>query len=207
MEQLELRWHGHACFTLTSSDFTLILDPYEDHYLPGLPPLNLTGHQVLCSHDHRDHNAAQVVQIQARQENPFQITTMETFHDHEKGKLRGKNTIHLVQCGSLRIAHFGDLGCTLTPTQLAELGKLDVAMIPVGGFYTIGPQEAKELVDAIRPKVVVPMHYRMGACGLQSVEEVTEFLSLIGDYIYYPGNSLILNAGTKPQVAVLSYRI
>lgn len=207
MKQLELCWHGHACFSVTSTDFTLILDPYEDQYLPGLPPLDLKGDLTLCSHNHRDHNAAQVVHSKEGEENPFQITTIETFHDPEQGRLRGKNTIHLLQYEQLKIAHFGDLGCTLTPTQLAELEGLDVAMIPVGGVYTIDAQEAKALVDAIRPKVVIPMHYRMGDCGLQNVAEVTEFLSLISDYVYYPGNRLTLNEGTKPQVAVLSYRV
>lgn len=205
MEQLELCWHGHACFTLTCRNYTVVFDPYEDHYLPGLTPLNLEGNLVLCSHNHRDHNAAQAVHSRTGQENPFQIMTIETFHDPEEGRLRGGNTIHILQCGRLRVAHFGDLGCTLTPAQLAELRELDIAMIPVGGVYTIDAQQAKALIDAIRPKIVVPMHYRMGECGLQNVAEVGEFLSLIGDYVYYPGNSLTLNEGTKSQVAVLSY--
>ncbi|MFR8819270.1 MAG: hypothetical protein ACLVGW_03625 [Evtepia gabavorous] len=37
MEQLTVRWHGHACFSLTCRDFTVVLDPYEDHYVPGFP--------------------------------------------------------------------------------------------------------------------------------------------------------------------------
>ena len=61
MEQLTVRWHGHACFSLTFRDFTVVLDPYEDHYVPGFPPLRLTGDLVLCSHQHNDHNAAEIV--------------------------------------------------------------------------------------------------------------------------------------------------
>ena len=56
MEQLTVRWHGHACFSLTCRDFTVVLDPYEDHYVPGFPPLRLTGDLVLCSHQHNDHH-------------------------------------------------------------------------------------------------------------------------------------------------------
>ena len=48
MEQLTVRWHGHACFSLTCRDFTVVLDPYEDHYVPGFPPLRLTGDLVRC---------------------------------------------------------------------------------------------------------------------------------------------------------------
>ena len=156
MEQLTVRWHGHACFSLTCRDFTVVLDPYEDHYVPGFPPLRLTGDLVLCSHQHNDHNAAEIVTLRTGRPNPFRITKIPTFHDPEGGRLRGENTIHLLEVGKLRVAHFGDLGCPLSPAQKAELQGLDAAMVPVGGFYTIGPQEAKALLDDLRPKVFCP---------------------------------------------------
>ena len=112
----------------------------------------------------------------------------------------------MLEVGKLRIAHFGDIGCPLTPAQTAELQGLDLALIPVGGFYTIGPREAKNLIEAIRPKVVVPMHYRMGKIGLPNVAQVDDFLSLVEDYVYYPTDTLMINEGTKSQIAVLSYK-
>ena len=203
MEQLKVRGHGHACFSLTCRDFTVVLDPYEDHYVPGFPPLRLTGDLVLCSHQHNDHNAAEIVTLRTGRPNPFRITKLPTFHDSEGGRLRGENTIHLLEVGKLRVAHFGDLGCPLSPAQKAELQGLDAAMVPVGGFYTIGPQEAKALLDDLRPKVFLPMHYRMGAVGLPAVGQVEDFLSLVENYVYYPTDTLSLDEGTKPQIAVL----
>ena len=203
MEQLTVRWHGHACFSLTCRDFTVVLDPYEDHYVPGFPPLRLTGDLVLCSHQHNDHNAAEIVTLRTGRPNPFRITKIPTFHDPEGGRLRGENTIHLLEVVKLRVAHFGDLGCPLSPAQKAELQGLDAAMVPVGGFYTIGPQEAKALLDDLRPKVFLPMHYRMGAVGLPAVGQVEDFLSLVENYVYYPTDTLSLDEGTKPQIAVL----
>lgn len=203
MEQLTVRWHGHAFFSLTCRDFTVVLDPYEDHYVPGFPPLRLTGDLVLCSHQHNDHNAAEIVTLRTGRPNPFRITKIPTFHDPEGGRLRGENTIHLLEVGKLRVAHFGDLGCPLSPAQKAELQGLDAAMVPVGGFYTIGPQEAKALLDDLRPKVFLPMHYRMGAVGLPAVGQVEDFLSLVENYVYYPTDTLSLDEGTKPQIAVL----
>ena len=203
MEQLTVRWHGHACFSPTCRDFTVVLDPYEDHYVPGFPPLRLTGDLVLCSHQHNDHNAAEIVTLRTGRPNPFRITKIPTFHDPEGGRLRGENTIHLLEVGKLRVAHFGDLGCPLSPAQKAELQGLDAAMVPVGGFYTIGPQEAKALLDDLRPKVFLPMHYRMGAVGLPAVGQVEDFLSLVENYVYYPTDTLSLDEGTKPQIAVL----
>ena len=90
MEQLTVRWHGHACFSLTCRDFTVVLDPYEDHYVPGFPPLRLTGDLVLCSHQHNDHNAAEIVTLRTGRPNPFRITKIPTFHDPEGGRLRGR---------------------------------------------------------------------------------------------------------------------
>ena len=203
MEQLTVRWHGHACFSLTCRDFTVVLDPYEDHYVPGFPPLRLTGDLVLCSHQHNDHNAAEIVTLRTGRPNPFRITKIPPFHDPEGGRLRGENTIHLLEVGKLRVAHFGDLGCPLSPAQKAELQGLDAAMVPVGGFYTIGPQEAKALLDDLRPKVFLPMHYRMGAVGLPAVGQVEDFLSLVENYVYDPTDTLSLDEGTKPQIAVL----
>ena len=138
-------------------------------------------------------------------ENPFTVTEIHTFHDPEGGALRGPNTVHLLQAGRLRVAHFGDLGCELTPAQIADLQGLDVAMIPVGGFYTIGPEEARALIDQLQPKVVIPMHYKLGELGLPNIAELEEFLSLVEGYVYYPGNSITVNEGTQPQVAVLKF--
>ena len=206
MEQLELRWNGHACFSLTCRGFTVVFDPYEDNYVPGFAPLDLEADLVLCSHGHGDHGAAHVVKLRTGRDNPFTITTIDTFHDPDGRALRGTNTIHILEAGGLKAAHFGDIGCQLTPTQLAELQGLDLAMIPVGGFYTIGPEEAKALMDKLGARVVVPMHYRMGDVGLPAVRELDEFLALAGDYVYYPGNTITINPGTKPQIAVLTYQ-
>ena len=206
MEQLELRWNGHACFSLTCRGYTVVFDPYEDNYVPGFGPLDLEADLVLCSHGHGDHSAAHVVKLRQGGTNPFTITEIHTFHDPQGGALRGENTNRIQEAGGLKAAHFGDLGCELTPTQLAELQGLDIAMIPVGGFYTIGPEEAKALVDKLGARVVVPMHYRMGDVGLPAIRELDDFLALVGDYVYYPGNSITVNPGTKPQVAVLTYQ-
>ena len=184
----------------------MVFDPYEDNYVPGFPPLHLSADLVLCSHQHNDHNAAGIVSLRTGHDNPFHITEIPTFHDPEGGKLRGTNTIHLLEVGKLRVAHFGDLGCPLTPLQRADLLHLDVAMVPVGGYYTIGPEEAKALIDDLQPKVVIPMHYRMGQVGLPAVGEVEDFLSLVDDYVYYPGDTISINRGTRPQIAVLSFR-
>ena len=205
MAELELRWLGHACFEVKYREYTVVIDPFEDDYVPGFGCLDVAADLVLCSHDHGDHGAAYVVAPLEGHENPFDITGIETFHDPKGGTLRGLSTIHILQADGLRIAHFGDIGCALTPEQAEELKNLDVAMIPVGGFYTIGPEEAMALIDQIKPKVVIPMHYRMGGVGLPAVAELDAFLALVKDPVHYPGNTIVIREDTKPQVAVLKF--
>lgn len=205
MSKLELRWHGHACFTLTCDGYTVAFDPYEDNYVPGFGALDIAADLVLCSHEHKDHNAAHVVKTLTGHENPFTVTKIETFHDAENGLLRGSNTIHLLEAHGLRVAHFGDIGCDLTPAQKSQLQGLDVALIPVGGFYTIGPEQAMDLVDDLQPKVVIPMHYKLGELGLPAVAELEEFLFFAGEYVEYPGSTIEVDGDTEPQIAVLTF--
>ena len=205
MSKLELRWLGHACFELKYKDFTVVFDPFEDNYVRGFGALDVAADLVLCSHFHNDHGAAYVVQPLEGHENPFRITGIETFHDPEQGALRGENVIHLLEADGFKVAHLGDLGCELTPDQLDQLMDLDVVMIPVGGFYTIGPDEAWDLIEAIQPRVIVPMHYKLGDLGLENVAELNDFLVQIEEYNEYPGNTITVDKKTEPQVAVLKF--
>ena len=79
-------------------------------------------------------------------------------------------------------------------------------MVPVGGYYTIGPEEAKALSDDLQPSGHPPMHYRMGQVGLPAVGKWRTSLSLVDDYVYYPGDTISINRGTRPQIAVLSFQ-
>ena len=119
---IHLTWHGHACFTLAAEDYRIVLDPYGDESVPGLPPLRLAAEQVLCSHEHRDHSARETVALSGCDTPcPFVITAADCFHDEEGGALRGPNRIHVLEYGGIRIAHLGDVGHSLTPA-LRERG-------------------------------------------------------------------------------------
>ena len=205
MSKLELRWLGHACFELKYKDFTVVFDPFQDNYVRGFGSLDVAADLVLCSHFHNDHGAAHVVHPLEGHENPFQVTRIQTFHDPEQGALRGENVIHVLEADGFKVAHLGDLGCELTPDQLDQLIDLDVVMIPVGGFYTIGPDEAWDLIEAIQPRVILPMHYRMGDIGLEAVAELNDFLVQIEEYNEYPGNTITVDKKTEAQVAVLKF--
>ena len=170
---------------------------------PQLP--QLTADLVLCSHSHGDHNAEDKVTLTGQQTD-YTVETLCCFHDDVQGKKRGENLIRIVSGGGARVAHLGDVGHMLPPGQIKAIGHVDALLIPVGGFYTIDAKTARELADAIDAQLVIPMHYRMGQVGLPAVGEVEDFLSLVDDYVYYPGDTISINRGTRPQIAVLSFQ-
>ena len=60
----------------------------------------------------------------------------------------------------IKIAHLGDLGHMLSDNQVEILGNIDILMIPIGGIYTIDADTAIDIIQKIRPKIVIPMHYK-----------------------------------------------
>lgn len=154
---ITITWHGHSCFSVSADGYSIVLDPYAPDSVPGLPPLSLSASQVLCSHGHSDHGYTDAVDLSAgKQGSPFTVTVIQTFHDDQNGSLRGENRIHILEADGLRIAHLGDLGCTLEPGQMELLKDLDAIMIPVGGYYTIDAAQARALVEAVKPRIVIP---------------------------------------------------
>lgn len=180
-EPITVRWLGHACFKVEKGAYSVVLDPYAPGSVPGLPDIRTDANLVLCSHGHSDHGCAEAVALRPAQDCPFSVTKIETFHDACGGAQRGPNTIHVLEADGVRIAHFGDLGCALTDAQANALQGVDVALLPVGGFYTIDAAQAKAAADRIGAKVVVPMHYRTARFGLEPITTLDEFLRLCAD--------------------------
>lgn len=172
---MKLEWFGHACFRISAERGILVFDPYTDGSVQGLRLMRLFADRVICSHEHSDHNAADKIILSGRAL-PFEVRQISCFHDENGGAKRGKNTISIVTADGLSVAHMGDIGHMLSDEQIAELGKVDILLIPVGGVYTVDAATAFKLYKRIAPKVVVPMHYRMGGRGLQNVAPVDDFL-------------------------------
>jgi L-ascorbate metabolism protein UlaG (beta-lactamase superfamily) len=68
------------------------------------------------------------------------------------------NSIFVFEIGDLCIAHLGHLHHTLTTAHLADLGAIDVVMVPVDGTYTLNQEEMIDVLRQIGPKLVIPMH-------------------------------------------------
>ena len=98
-----------------------------------------------------------------------------SYHDNENGFSRGKNAAFVVEIEGLTFCHLGDLGHDLNDEQVKAIGKVDVLMIPVGGTYTINGEQAKKIVEKLKPRLhVFPMHY--GVPNYDDLNGPEEFL-------------------------------
>lgn len=172
-QSVEVIWHGHACFEVRGEGKSVVFDPYLE--VPGYAKLALKADLVLVSHEHDDHNARECVKLSGHPVD-VSVKVLDTCHDDQGGKLRGPNKIHIIDFDGVRVAHFGDLGRDLGQEELEQLKGLDVALIPVGGFYTIDARQASTIIRAIKPDVTVPMHYFDGISGWDKTSGVEPFL-------------------------------
>jgi len=176
-------WLGHSCFHLQSEEgLSILLDPFHENDVGYVMPV-IEADIVIISHDHLDHN-----NVDAAGSDPdvifdpgyyismeMDITGIKSYHDAKRGKLRGENTIFCFELDGIRVCHLGDLGHTLTPSQVKAIGPVDLLFVPVGGRYTIDAAGANKVMKQLHPAVTVPMHYRTGALGFE-LDPVDDFL-------------------------------
>ena len=105
----------------------------------------------------------------------IRIRNVGLYHDATNGMQRGKNSAWIVEADGLRYCHLGDLGHDLTPEQVKAIGPVDVLMVPVGGIYTLNGEQARVVVEQLKPRLyVLPMHY--GVPGYDDLVGPEEFL-------------------------------
>ena len=180
---MKIRWLGHSAFLITADDGTrIITDPYgvypDLHYAQIEGPADI----VVVSHKHGDHFGAKVkgnpkvVSGEGKKnERGIEFNGIEVYHDASKGSQRGPSTIFCFTVNGVRLCHLGDLGHPLSGPEIAEIGQVDVLIIPVGGFYTIDAATATKICDQIKHRVIIPMHYKNDKCNF-SISGVEDFL-------------------------------
>lgn len=164
---MKLKYYGHACFTLRFADGTVLaIDPFDESVTYA--PCDAICDAALLSHDHFDHNHTQSLRGEftvIREEGVHDvrgvhITAVHSFHDKQRGALRGKNLIFRIEGDGLTIVHLGDLGHMPDEDQLRAIAGADVLLTPIGGTYTIDTPEAEALIRLAQPKHAVAMHFR-----------------------------------------------
>jgi len=168
-----IQYFGHNFFQITTRQGTRIV---TDPLAPGrYPTPSVTPHVVTVGREHPNHNYVQLAQGHpiilrglayhgaewnqvSTHVREVTIFNMPIYQNGVAGALKG--AAFIFDLGPLCIAHLGDLSHPLTPEQLHQIQRLDVALIPIDGTYTMGPDLAREVLQQLKPKLAIPMHYR-----------------------------------------------
>ncbi|MBM3306864.1 MAG: MBL fold metallo-hydrolase [Candidatus Eisenbacteria bacterium] len=188
---MRITWLGHASFLIETADGTrVITDPFEAGSYEGAvgyEPICERADIVTVSHEHADHNAVGCVtggpeivrEAGERTVRGVTVRGVPSYHDDSRGRERGANTMFVIEADGLRVAHLGDLGHQLSADEAKAVGRVDVLLAPVGGHFTIGPEDAKRVVERLGARVVIPMHYKTDVLGFP-IRPVDDFLKLMG---------------------------
>ena len=171
-----IHWLGHASFKITG-DKVIYIDPYE---ISETEKADI----ILITHTHHDHLSLDDIEKirkldtsvfapeDARSKlsdfksvKPYQffnvgkirIETVPAYNLDKEFHPEEKNWVgYVIEINGQKIYHAGDTD--LIP-EMSELKDIDVALLPIGGTYTMDVTEALQAVNIIQPKVVIPMHY------------------------------------------------
>ena len=211
---MEITWLGHSCFRIKGREAVIITDPYDESlgYSLSTPRANI----LTISHHHPGHSYAAGVRgdpfiVDGPGEYEVQdvlITGISTFHDPERGKERGKNTVYLIEVDGIEVCHLGDLGHVPSAEQVEEMGRVDVLLVPVGGVSTIDAALAAETVRLLEPKLVIPMHFQTQALEKMRLDPLGNFLREMGAKDNPPLPKIVVSGSSLPQgtqAVVLDY--
>jgi L-ascorbate metabolism protein UlaG (beta-lactamase superfamily) len=202
---MQVEWYGQSAFRLSTPETTVAIDPFGD--LTQLtsrgmrfdyPPIEgVEADLVLVTHEHLDHTGVEAIDgdpvilrsTAGRLTSPIgEVIAIASEHDEAAGTERGPNTIFVFELDGLRVAHFGDFGqAALRDEQAAAIGEVDLLILPVGDGPTIGAAGAQAIVERLRPRWVVPMHYRTERISF--LDTADPFLELCGHVERLPGSA------------------
>jgi L-ascorbate metabolism protein UlaG (beta-lactamase superfamily) len=190
---MRVEWFGQSAFHLSGGGTTVAIDPFGDMSALSAsrgiqwdyPPISVDADVLLVTHEHGDHNGVEAIggephtlrSTAGTHESPLgQVVGVASEHDEAAGTERGPNTIFVFTFDSVRVAHMGDFGQSgLREEQAAAIGEVDLLFVPVGGGPTLGAEQAALVIERLKPRWVVPMHYRTPKIGF--LETADEFVA------------------------------
>jgi L-ascorbate metabolism protein UlaG (beta-lactamase superfamily) len=185
-QSVSLTFLGHASFLIESPEGVRIVTDYNDAIRAPVTPDIVTMNNAHPTHYTdavepeikyvlRGWDPAGGVASHRLEYRDVRIHNVPTNVREFGGTRYNGNSIFVFDIADLCIAHLGHLHHTLTPTHLAELGSIDVVLVPVDGAWTLNQDEMIEVLGQIKPKVVIPMHIFTQAT-------LDKFLTKIGDF-------------------------
>lgn len=216
---MEISWFGHSCFQLRGKNVTLLTDPLtpqqESSQSETSPLSKVNASIVTVSHNHPGHNFAQGVGNHPRvihgpgeyEISDVLIIGVPSYHDNQRGKIHGRNTIYVIHIDDLVICHLGDLGHTLQEEQLEEVADADILLLPIGGGNSLDATQAVEVISQVEPRIVIPMHYNLEVDNQSA--QLNKFMREMGGEPVTPQQKYTVTRNSLPattQVVLLTPR-
>jgi L-ascorbate metabolism protein UlaG (beta-lactamase superfamily) len=201
----QIRWHGHSCFEI-KNEITLVTDPHDGKSI-GIPAPTVEGDIILVSHDHYDHNSVKTVEKigskiirdeRKRNISNVEIKGVKTYHDENFGDKRGGNIIFKFSIDDINFCHLGDLGHIFGDEISNKIGNIDILFIPIGGNFTIDADKAWDIINLIKPNIIIPMHYKIGGLSLP-IDGLDKFLDKSIYKILKVGNEIDFEKEDMPE--------
>ena len=215
---MEIKYIGHSSFYIRTKSARIVTDPF-DPTMVGLKFPKIEADLVTVSHDHQDHNYIDGVKGEPLvltwpgefEKNLVRINGFKTFHDKKQGAERGENVMYKFEADGFSVLHCGDLGDMIDHEMIDAVGNVDVALMPVGGSYTVGPEEAVKILNEIEPCIVIPMHFNrkeLNQTAYGSLSPLEAFLKEVGAEDREPQDKLVLKReemdAEQMQIVVLN---
>jgi L-ascorbate metabolism protein UlaG (beta-lactamase superfamily) len=208
--KVSITFLGHASFLIESPDGVRIVTDYNDVIRAPVTPDIVTMNNAHPTHYSdavepgvkyvlRGWDPAGGVAVHRLVYRDVRIHNVPTNVREFGGTRYNGNSIFVFDIADLCIAHLGHLHHKLTPTHLAELGPIDVVMVPIDGVWTLNQEDMIEVLQQIKPRIVIPMHIFTRAT-------LDKFLTRIGDlYAVRQANSstIMLARSQLPERAEL----
>jgi L-ascorbate metabolism protein UlaG (beta-lactamase superfamily) len=219
---LSVQWLGHTCFLFTGSGVKILVNPFRASGCTAkYRPPKVAADLVLISSQLLDEGA-----VEGLPGNPKLIYEPGVYefkgikfqgigidHDRKGGKQFGTNTVWSWKQGGISILHLGGAAAPISFEQKILMGRPDLALIPVGGSAkAYNAQEAKQAVQVLNPKLVIPTHYRTQAAdGVCDISPLDDFLTVMqGITVRHSDKDTIsISPGKLPESSViqtLSYK-
>ena len=213
---VKLKWLGHAAWLIEFKNVKVVIDPFlNGNPTASMKPEDLTNiDYVMVTHNHQDH-VGDSFNIAKQNGSKFvamydtaaiaQQSGVQNIIGMNKGSMRNlgnievalTNAIHsgnesgiVLRADNVTIYHAGDTALFKDMELVNKLYKPDIALLPIGGFFTMGPNEAVEAVKMIAPKVTIPMHYNTFE---QIKQDPSKFLEMCKGIT----NVVVLNPGEE----------
>jgi len=219
---LSIQWLGHMCFLFTGSGQRILVNPFRTlGCTAGYRAPKVATDLVMISSQLLDEGAVEIVPGNPRllyepgvyQVGRLRIEGIQMDHDRLGGRRFGTNVAWKWSQGGINLLHLGGAAAPISVEQKILMGRPDVLLVPVGdGPKAYSPEDAKQAVNTLNPRLVIPNQYRTqaakGTCDLLTVDK---FLALMnGVPVRRGGDVLSLQRGDLPSkgmaIQVMSYR-